>query len=89
VSVHHLDRSLHRCVILASDGVWNMVGALEAVKVVQYCVRQYERLALSRTLSSLDHSDASAVINDSLRMLCAELWLYFDETTMFHQKLKN
>jgi len=40
VSVYELDVSIHRCVIVASDGVWNMVSPSDAVEFVDHWLRQ-------------------------------------------------
>jgi len=44
VSVHTLDRSVHRCIIIASDGVWNMVSAADAVSFVDRWLHQRNKL---------------------------------------------
>ena len=53
VSVHELDSSIHRCVIVASDGVWNMVSASDAIEFVDRWIHQRDKmLAL---VSSMQH----------------------------------
>jgi len=44
VSVHELDSSVHRCVIVASDGVWNMISPSDAVEFVEAWLRRRRRL---------------------------------------------
>ena len=44
VSVHTLDCSVHRCIIVASDGVWNMISASEAVQFIERWIHQRRRL---------------------------------------------
>ena len=54
VSVHDLDCKVHRCVIVASDGVWNMVSASDAVTFVERWLHQRDTmLALVSTLLTL------------------------------------
>jgi len=40
VSVHQLDVAVHRCVIIASDGVWNMLSPAQAIEFVERWLRQ-------------------------------------------------
>jgi len=44
VSVHQLDGGVHRCIIVASDGIWNMVSAAEAVEFVERFLHQRRKL---------------------------------------------
>jgi len=44
VSVHDLDSAVHRCIIVASDGVWNMVSASEVVEFVERWLHQRSKL---------------------------------------------
>jgi len=44
VSVHKLDIAIHRCIIVASDGIWNMVSAAEAVEFVEHWLRRRHKL---------------------------------------------
>ena len=44
VSVHDLDCTVHRCIIVASDGVWNMVSPSDAVKFVECWLQQRSKL---------------------------------------------
>jgi len=44
VSVHELDSRVHRCIIVASDGVWNMVSPSDAVEVVECWLRHRDKL---------------------------------------------
>ena len=39
VSVHEIDPQKHTCVILASDGVWNVMSPRDAILVCQELVR--------------------------------------------------
>jgi len=57
VSVHELDSAVHRCVIAASDGVWNMVSAVDAVEFVERWMHQRDKLlALVSTVLSITRS---------------------------------
>ena len=59
VSVHDLDCNVHRCIIIASDGVWNMVSPSDAVDFVERWMRQRHKLlklvCTSPTTSALLH----------------------------------
>jgi len=44
VSVHELDCNVDRCVIVASDGVWNMVSASDAVEFVRCWIHQRDKM---------------------------------------------
>ena len=57
VSVHELDCAVHRCVIAASDGVWNMVSAADAVEFVERWMHQRDKLlTLVSTVLSITRS---------------------------------
>lgn len=42
VSVHELDASFNKCLIIGSDGLWNMLSADEAVNLVFDLESQFE-----------------------------------------------
>jgi len=44
VSVHHLDSSVHRCIIVASDGVWNMLSPSDAMEFVDHWLHRRRKL---------------------------------------------
>ncbi|XP_063240601.1 uncharacterized protein LOC134541254 [Bacillus rossius redtenbacheri] len=50
VTVTDLDPGVHRCLVLATDGLWNVLGAAEAVGLVQHAVqRNDQQLACCET----------------------------------------
>ncbi|XP_042905523.2 protein phosphatase 1D isoform X2 [Parasteatoda tepidariorum] len=46
VKVININPQVHRCVIFASDGLWNMVSNVQAVRIVQTAEEENEKLIL-------------------------------------------
>lgn len=46
VSVMHIDTRRDRCIVMASDGLWNMVDTADAVRLVQQAERDSDRAFL-------------------------------------------
>lgn len=51
VTVMKIDPGKHRCLILASDGLWNMLTPEEAVNVVMDLESQFEQKIISDPVS--------------------------------------
>ena len=64
VSVHELDAGKHKCLIFASDGLWNMVSPEESVTLVMNLEKHFEE----------------RIINDSVRFFELSLYKFSPDT---------
>ncbi|XP_041348263.1 uncharacterized protein LOC121367884 [Gigantopelta aegis] len=55
VSVHRLDANKHKCLIFASDGLWNMVSPEESVTLVMNLERHFEERIIHDLSASLSY----------------------------------
>ncbi len=46
LTVIEIDPNKHRCIILASDGLWNMITPESAVEIVRHCDIKTEEMIL-------------------------------------------
>ena len=51
VSVHKLDASIHKCLVIGSDGLWNMLSADESVGHVFDLESQFEYKVINDPVS--------------------------------------
>ena len=47
VSVHQLDPSTDRCLVIGSDGLWNMLSSEESVAMVSNLEQQFENKVIN------------------------------------------
>jgi len=52
VSVHRLDPSVDKCLVIGSDGLWNMLSSEEAVHQVFDLEHQFEQKVINDPVSS-------------------------------------
>ncbi|CAF0878595.1 unnamed protein product [Brachionus calyciflorus] len=80
-----LDPRIHKCLILATDGLWNVLKSTESVELVRQTDRDTEKL-LSRSMSNTS-SRAQPFINPSQRLVntamqkCCEKMIRADNTS--------
>ena len=55
VNVIELDPNKHRCVILASDGLWNMITPEVAIEIVRNCDLKTEEMILKSSVCFFCH----------------------------------
>lgn len=56
MSVHKLDASKDKCLIIGSDGLWNMISADEAVGLVFDLELQFEHKVINDPVSKLNRT---------------------------------
>lgn len=86
-----LDPKLHKCLILATDGLWNILRSNESVELVRQTDRETEKLvsksAKKQQLNSTSVSQAQPFVNPSQRLVhtamqrCCEKMIRADNTT--------
>lgn len=76
-----IDVNTHRCLILGSDGLWNMLSSQDAVNSVYFAEKNNER---QNQAAALGHLDATASqknwINPSKRLVDRALDRYAQRT---------
>ncbi|UYV61292.1 PPM1D [Cordylochernes scorpioides] len=79
VSVVPLDMRRHRCILLASDGLWNMLSPWEAVRIAQEAELQNESLILESALHPSMASSKAVICNPSKLLVDRALskWMSF------------
>lgn len=89
-----LDPRIHKCLILATDGLWNMMKPSECVEYVRQTDRETERL-VNRTMTSVKHQSAQPFVNPSQKLAstavqrCSERNIRADNTTCITIMLDN
>ncbi|ESO11922.1 hypothetical protein HELRODRAFT_71441, partial [Helobdella robusta] len=82
VSVHNIDLSQLKCLILASDGLWNVLSATETIKIVMKSLNATHQSQLKNDSFSWLNIDPAMALIDVVMAKCRDRYLRADNTSV-------